>query len=176
MDIVAHALWTGTGMIWLGRLRPVSTHTLVLTVTLGVLPDLIHLLPLLAWWISGGGSFEALKLYALATPATEPSLPPLVHLLSHHLHCTFHSAIVSAAVGLLIGFFSRSFWLPLLGWYGHVLIDVFTHSNDFYPSPVFYPVTMSGFDGIAWNAPWFIALNYLALAITATALLIRRRG
>jgi hypothetical protein len=37
-------------------------------------------------------------------------------------------------------------------------------SADYYPSTVLYPITRQGFDGVAWNAPWFIALNYAALA------------
>ena len=58
-------------------------------------------------------------------------------------------------------------WLPLLGWWSHIVIDVFTHSAEFYPSPVLYPFTQRGFDGIAWNTPAFMAANYLALALAA---------
>jgi hypothetical protein len=47
----------------------------------------------------------------------------------------------------------------------HIVIDVFTHSADFYPSPVLYPVTQRGFDGWAWNDPWQLALNYGLIAI-----------
>lgn len=43
------------------------------------------------------------------------------------------------------------------------MIDVFTHSADFYPSPVLYPFTLRGFDGLAWNTPWFMVVNYVAL-------------
>ena len=57
-------------------------------------------------------------------------------------------------------------WVPLLGWWSHILIDIFSHSADYYAVPVLYPITMRGFDGVAWNTPWFMALNYLALAVT----------
>jgi hypothetical protein len=40
---------------------------------------------------------------------------------------------------------------------------VFTHSAEFYPSPVLYPFTLRGYDGVAWNSPLFMALNYAAL-------------
>ncbi len=66
------------------------------------------------------------------------------------------------------------FWLPLLGWWSHVLIDVFTHSADFYPSPVFYPVTYWGFDGVAWNTPWFMIINYLVMLSVAIVILHRK--
>lgn len=63
---------------------------------------------------------------------------------------------------------------PLLGWWSHIVIDVFTHSADFYPSPVFYPLTYWGFDGLAWNTPWFMVVNYLALAALAVVAWRRR--
>ena len=47
-----------------------------------------------------------------------------------------------------------------------IVIDVFTHSAAYYPVPVLYPITMRAFDGVAWNTPWFIALNYVALGAT----------
>lgn len=62
----------------------------------------------------------------------------------------------------------------MLGWWSHILIDVFTHSADFYPSPVFYPLTYWGFDGLAWNTPWFMGINYFLLVLLA-ALVWRRR-
>jgi hypothetical protein len=77
-----------------------------------------------------------------------------------------HSAVVAAVVSALAAWRAR--WvLPLLGWWSHIAIDVFTHSATFYPSPVLYPLTQRGFDGIAWNEPWFMAVNDAALAAAA---------
>ena len=112
-------------------------------------------------WLSG-----ALRAYAVALPGQEPALPPMVELWSHHLHCVAHSAIIAVAVTLLAWALRRSLWIPLLGWWSHIVIDVFTHSADYYPSPVLYPITERGFDGLAWNTPWFIVLNYAALGLT----------
>ena len=64
----------------------------------------------------------------------------------------------------------------MLGWWSHIIIDVFTHSAEFYPSPVLYPVTRAGFDGIAWNTPWFILVNYTALVIALVVLILTRRS
>jgi len=68
-------------------------------------------------------------------------------------------------------------WLlvPLAGWWSHIVIDVFTHSSEYYPSPVLYPITDRGFDGIAWPTPWFMALNYAALGIAGLWLWRRSR-
>ena len=51
-----------------------------------------------------------------------------------------------------------------------------THSADFYQAPVLYPITERGFDGLAWNTPWFLVLNYVALGATYLWLLRARRS
>ena len=128
MDIVAHALWAAAGMAVLRRHRPIAPGTVAATVGLAALPDILHLLPIARWWVFGDGSFSAVRAYALAVPGQEPALPPTVQWLSHHLHCIAHSAIVAAAVTLAIRTVRRSLWIPLLGWWSHIVIDVFTHS------------------------------------------------
>ncbi|QCB46027.1 hypothetical protein [Hydrogenophaga sp. PAMC20947] len=67
------------------------------------------------------------------------------------------------------------FWWPLLGWRLHIVIDVFTHSAQFLPSPVLYPLTYWGFEGWAWNQPGFLLLNDTALALVRAGLAHRWR-
>jgi len=100
-------------------------------------------------------------------PGQLPTLPPLIAAWSYHLHCALHSALVVSAVTLLLWIWRRPLWLPLLGWWSHLVIDVFTHSAAFFPTPILYPVSERGFDGLAWNAPSFLLLNYAALAAVA---------
>ena len=54
------------------------------------------------------------------------------------------------------------------------MIDVLTHSADYYAVPVLYPFTERGFDGVAWITPWFVALNYTALAAVGVWLMVSR--
>jgi hypothetical protein len=167
MDILAHALWASVGIALAHHRWPIAPRTAAATVALAVMPDLGHMLPVVGWSLLGGGSFAQLWAYAFALPGQEPAMPPLVAMWSHHAHCTLHSAIVAGVVTALLGCWLRSLWIPLLGWWSHIVIDIFTHSADYYPAPIFYPITQRGFDGIAWNTPWFMALNYTALTITA---------
>ena len=171
MDILAHALWAGAGIALAQHRCTVPTRTLIATVVLATLPDVFHLLPIAGWWVFGDGSVQALWAYAVAVPGQEPALPTMVERWSHHLHCVAHSAIVAGAVTLLWWAVRRAFWIPLLGWWSHIVIDVFTHSADYYASPVLYPITERGFDGLAWNTPWFMVVNYVALALTGLWLL-----
>ena len=175
MDILAHSLWAGVGLTLARRRWPLAARTVVATLVLAALPDVLHLLPIAAWTSFGGGSLDVLRAYAVAVPGQEPALPDMVKLLSHHLHCVAHSALVAGGVTMLLWAVRGSLWIPLAGWWSHIVIDVFTHSADYYPAPVLYPITQRGFDGLAWNTPWFMALNYAALVAAGVWLHIRRR-
>ena len=176
MDVLAHALWAGAGVLLARRRWTVTPRTAAATVALAVAPDIPHLLPILGWSVFGAGNAATVKGYAIAVPGQEPALPPEVEWLSHNLHCVTHSAIVAAVTTLLLWIWLQSLWVPLLGWWSHVVIDVFTHSVDYYPSPVFWPITRQGVNGVAWNTPLFMALNYLALAATYLWLLRSSRN
>lgn len=156
-------------------LRALSRSAVVLTLVLAAFPDVIQMLPITGWWLFADGSFTALRGYAVAVPGQEPVLPPLVGVLSHHLHCVMHSAPIAALVTGAVWAARRAFWIPLLGWWSHIVIDVFTHSADYYAVPVLYPFTERGFDGIAWNTPWFMTLNDVVLVLTGLWLLLTRR-
>lgn len=175
MDLLAHGIWAGIGVAWGRRRCAIPRRTALATVALAVVPDLLQGLPLLALVLQGTLDASALLRYATASPGQEPALSPLVALWTHHLHCIGHSAVIAAAVTLLAWWWLRRLWLPLLGWWSHVVIDVFTHSAAFYPSPVFYPFTYWGFDGLAWNTPWFLALNYAAIVAALVWLRVHRR-
>ena len=175
MDIVAHTLWAGAGMAMLHRREVLPRRTVVATLILAALPDVLHLAPIAMWWMFADGTFAALPGYAMAVPGQEPWLPPWVQLWSHHLHCLMHSAPVAGLVTLIVWAVRRAFWIPLLGWWLHIVIDVFTHSADYNAVPVLYPFTQRGFDGIAWTTPWFMLLNYAALAAVAGWLMLTRR-
>lgn len=173
MDILAHALWAGAGIAAAHHRRPIAPRIAVATVALAVVPDLGHMLPIVVWSVLGDGSFAQLWAYAFALPGQEPAMPLLVEMWSHHLHCILHSAIVTGSVTLLVFWMQGTLWIPLLGWWSHIGIDIFTHSADFYPAPIFYPITQRGFDGIAWNTPWFMVLNYAMLCALWLCLLLK---
>jgi LexA-binding, inner membrane-associated putative hydrolase len=175
MDILAHGLWVGVGAAWAYRHRRLDRRTTVLAVGLAVLPDLAQLLPLVYLALVSSDGWAVLLAYANALPGHEPPLSPRVAELTHHLHCVMHSAWVAGGVTAVLWVWLGRFWLPLWGWWSHIVIDVFTHSADFYPSPVFYPLTYWGFDGVAWNTPWFMVANYVSIALVAFIVFWQRR-
>lgn len=175
MDILAHALWARSGFAILDRHHHVDRASIRWALALAVLPDVLHNLPVLAWALSSGtpGDWWA---YTVALPGKEPVLPAWVAQGAQQLHCLLHSALVAVVVSGMLYVARHHFWLPLLGWWSHIIIDVFTHSADFYPSPVLYPVSSWSFDGLPWNSIWFTALNYAALAGLGIWLFVTRKN
>jgi hypothetical protein len=177
MDIVAHGLWAAAGVALMRRRVPVSSTAARAAIALAVVPDLLHALPLLLWAVaSGHNGFAALSTYAVALPGHEPPVPDWVTFASHHLHCVAHSVVIAGIVTLFCAIVARSVLPVLLGWWSHIVIDVFTHSADFYPVPVLYPLSDLSMDGIAWNHPWMLAVNYAALVGLWCWLVWSRRG
>ena len=48
---------------------------MAVALVLAALPDVMHLLPIAAWWALGDGSFAAVRGYALASPGQDFSRP-----------------------------------------------------------------------------------------------------
>ena len=48
MDILSHALWVGVGAAVALRTKPIENRTVGTIVALAVLPDVIHLVPILS--------------------------------------------------------------------------------------------------------------------------------
>lgn len=165
MDTIAHMLWATLGARVAARRCAVAPAAVVATTALAGLPDVVHLLPVATSVLAGATPPAALIDYALAVPGQEPALPVWATLAAHHLHCTFHSALIATLVTWLVLRRYGAVWFPLYGWWSHIVIDVFSHSKAYYPAPIAYPLSYWGFDGIAWNQPWFLAMNYSALAL-----------
>ena len=53
-------------------------------------------------------------------------------------------------------------WLP---WYSNILLDIPTHTLQFFPTPVFYPLSDFGVDGTRWSTPIVLFTNVGVLAV-----------
>jgi len=170
VDVIAHGLWAGAAGSWLARRHHAPRGALAWTVALGVAPDLLQLVPVLAWSATQAAPVSVLYAHVAAAPGSEPAMPAIVEAFSHHAHCFLHSAIVAGIVTAMLWRWWPGWLIPMSGWWLHIAIDVPTHSDDYYPVPFLYPLTYWGFDGVAWTRPWVLALNYIALALVYAAL------
>jgi membrane-bound metal-dependent hydrolase YbcI (DUF457 family) len=163
---MAHGLWVAAALAVARRGIAIKPVTARATIVASVAPDFLHAVPLVVWAVlTGHGGVGLLRDYALASPGQEPWVPEAVAFAGHHLHCAAHSAVVAAAVTLVAWLAAPTVLIALLGWWSHIVIDVFTHSADFYPAPVLYPLSDRTIDGLAWNRPELMVANYATLAI-----------
>lgn len=175
MDILAHSLWAGMGTYAMSTQPEIKGKLVFVAAIMAAIPDVVHVIPVLISTIIHGAPMQ-LFAYIMASPDSEPQLPDWVNLASHHLHCIFHSGIVALFLTAFYQLYGHVIRTALAAWWSHILIDVFTHSADFYPSPVLYPITYQGFDGLAWNTPVFMTVNYLALAMFFIWLVNRKKS
>ena len=146
MDIISHALLTNLVF------KDAPTTQRLVATAFGVLPDLV----------SFGPMFNTLFLRKVLFFKKPPQslFPPYVM----QLYNVFHSLIVWLAIFFLLLIFNFK-WLAIAvcGWGFHILIDIFTHSNRAFPTPILWPVSKFHFSGISWSNKWFILFNYLMI-------------
>lgn len=66
------------------------------------------------------------------------------------------------AFALVWLFFRRPYWL-MFGWGFHILVDIFSHSASFFPTPFLFPLVDAKIDGWNWGSANFMLINYFLL-------------
>lgn len=120
---------------------------------------------------------RALPRSAVVTALVLAALPDVLHLLPIAGWWVFADGSFAALRGYAVAVPGQEPGLPpMVQLWSHIVIDVFTHSADYYEVPVRYPFTERGFDGIAWVTPWFMVLNYVALPAVGIWLVLSHRN
>jgi len=147
MDILAHGLWSYAALN-----KAPNAKAAILA---GTLPDLIPFVPLLAYRLFKGT-------FKFSAPPHNPSdIPRLVY----QVYDVTHSLITVIIVLGIITFLTRKFHLFLLAWPLHILLDIPTHTSDFFPTHFLFPLSDFHVNGINWGKPWFMLLNYSVLLV-----------
>lgn len=187
MDGPSHIFWTWAVFKVLGK-KIKKPLNMKLAIFWGIFPDLFaFVVPIFLMAIellSGKISFSDL-------PGPEKIEPPqqnfnsIIQLVSF-LYSMSHSVIIFSSVTIILTtilFLKRKIpaaaieqILPLEmgGWLLHILIDIPTHSTQFYSTPFLWPISNIKFNGISWGTPWFLVLNYLVM-ITVYFLYFRKK-
>ncbi len=180
MDILSHGLWAAAGAHGSSRLGSSNKRVHPWWAFFwGMFPDLFAFtVPFIAllWNILTGGMAVG------DWPRPEQGEPPTAHqwpglLLASTLYQYSHSLIIVliVAVALLLYCYLRKkrFPLEMLGWPLHILLDIPTHTYQFFPTPALWPLSQWKFDGYSWAHPVFMVANYSALIIVF--LVLRKR-
>lgn len=151
MDIISHGLYGGVAF---GRRSRVSYW---LAFFFGIAPDLFSF-----------GLFTGLTFLGLADHPDwssgrhpDPSaIPAYVHLLYDYTHSFVIFALAFAVVWLV----RRRPLYEMLGWALHILVDIPTHSAEFFATPFLWPISDYKVNGHSWGSPEIFIPNVILLA------------
>ena len=168
MDILSHGLWAtvGSQVVDLKRKRKLNTWAAFFW---GLFPDLFAFGPSFVW-IAIGMMSGQFSLNDLPRPPHELEPVPDSRIamlqLSSQLYNYSHSLIIFGVVfGLVYLIRKRPVW-EMLGWLLHILMDIPTHSYQFFPTPFLWPISGIKYNGISWGQPWFLISDYSLMLIS----------
>ena len=152
MDIFSHGLYGGVAF---GRK---SRRDYLTAFLFGVGPDLL----------SFGFFFLAIGLGIESWPVGNFT-PPGAKVIPEYIHFLYgitHSLVIYAiffAILYLLG--KKKFAWLTLGWPLHILVDIPTHSNGFFPTPFLWPLSDFSVNGIPWAHPVIFIPNLIVLIV-----------
>ena len=158
MDTLAHGLWTN---VIYQRQRAADRWWAIF---FGVAPDLFSF-----------GPFFVTRLIDNAWPAGRPSLASIPVYVSI-IYSYTHSIVIWLIVfGLVVLWRRGRVWWPLSAWLVHILVDIGTHTYEFFPTPFLFPLSSWKINAINWADPTFMIVNYSLLLLAYLEIYRRRR-
>lgn len=145
MDTFSHALW-GYGLFGF-RQHP------RLALFFGAMPDLF--------------SFGLLLLINLFNGSYEPG-PPKLETIPAWVSINYsitHSFVICLPIIGLMALYRRDIAFAMLAWPFHILLDIPTHSQAFFPTPMLWPVSDFTVNGIPWSNPWIWFPNVAGIVV-----------
>jgi len=144
MDTLSHALW-GKGLFGYRKYRWYSF-------LFGALPDLFSF-----------GIYFIHSIFFSSSPLmgrpTRSEIPEWVY----SLYDISHSMVIASIIIFIAYKINKEFAFPMLAWPAHIILDFFTHSIEFFPTPILWPISDFKFDGIPWSNPIIFFTNVLLI-------------
>lgn len=150
MDIISHGLYGGVAF---GRK---SRPRYWLAFFFGVAPDLFSF-----------GIFFITNLLGVTKRPDWSSGHPAESAIPIYIHTLYdwtHSLIIFAMVFAIVWFLRKKPLYEMLGWPLHILVDIPTHSSQFFPTPFLWPISDLHVNGYPWSRPEIFIPNVLLLA------------
>ena len=145
MDTISHALW-GKGLFGDRKYK-------WLPLFFGAIPDL--------------ASFGIYFLYNLIVNPTTMKMgkPELSEIPSwvFSLYNFTHSLIIAILFIFIAYILKRDFCVSMLAWPFHIILDFFTHSIEYFPTPILWPISNYRFDGIPWSNQYIMIGNIVCI-------------
>ena len=144
MDTLSHALW-GKGLFGYRKYRWYSF-------LFGAVPDLFSF-----------GIYFIHSIFFSSSPLmgrpARSEIPEWVY----SLYDISHSLVIASIFIFIAYKINKEFAFPMLAWPAHIILDFFTHSIEFFPTPILWPISDFKFDGIPWSNPIIFFTNVLLI-------------
>lgn len=171
MDIFSHGLWTAAVAKGANdyALKPKSKKPLKIGLASfwGIFPDLFAFTVPFVWMIARYVSENRTSDFPAVT-SMEPSIFTRfdgLSQLTHFLYSMSHSLVMFFSVFAIVSLLFRRPVFEMFGWLLHILIDIPSHSYQFYPTPFLWPVSDFKVNGVSWASTWFMIVNYSLLVL-----------
>lgn len=156
MDTLAHGLWAGL----LAKGNQKTKSVTWWTIFFGTFPDLLGF-----GWVFVYIFYQKIFLNISTTFGPGAVIDPFISLWSNYTYAWGHSLLVWGLVFTLVYFLTKKVFWPFFGWLLHILVDIPTHTIEFYPTPFLWPLSEYRFNGFSWGQGWFMIFNYGSLLL-----------
>ncbi len=190
MDTLAHGLWATALSKSVNIRTPRSLKTGQMALW-SIAPDLFSFTPVVVWMI-WQMSYNGVAFSDIPRPefmSADERGRIFILSLSQILYHISHSGIIFLGLFLLVWLLRRykagktsgnAFgggrpYFEMAGWLLHILLDIPTHSEKFYPTLFLWPLSNFHFNGSSWGNMKFMIGNYLCLLTVFVAIRVAGR-
>ena len=147
MDTFSHALW-GKGLFGYRKFYWYP-------VFFGIFPDMISF-----------GVFGIVK-FLFNPKSMQFGKPELseIPVWVHSMYDFSHSMVIAMIFVLIFFKFDKNLFFASLAWPFHIILDFFTHSIEYFPTPILWPISDYKFDGIPWSNKYVFGANLIGLIV-----------
>lgn len=151
MDILSHGLYSG---IAFGRR---NRRSFWLAVFFGIAPDLFSFG---VFFVERIFSLETIQIFGLGRGFPDPSTIPSYVSTLYNLT---HSLVIFSLVFLIVFLIRKAPLYEMLAWLLHILMDIFSHSTEFFPTPFLWPLFDIEVNSLSWRHPYIFTPNLIIL-------------
>lgn len=159
MDILSHGLWGGAPFY------NKSKKKFWYAFLFGIMPDLFAFVPNMVIMMFTTSNYKFGERPHLS------AIPDVVF----RLYDVSHSLFVFLAVFLIVFLIRKKPFWPMIAWVIHIVMDIPTHTYEFFPTPFLWPFSNFKVDGISWGQQWFLIMDFSLLAVLYVVIYLAKR-